>query len=93
MCGANLHDPQPNIRYSVDVRHHEECEEMSLSEKMKVMTKALDKWEFEYLKDNKDKLSKLQIDILQGRELKSNEGMIYGQMYADWKTQKGFNLK
>ena len=93
MSGDNLHDPQPNIRYSVDVRHHEEWEAMSLSERMKVMTKALDKWEFEYLKENKDKLSKLQIDILQGRELKSNEVMIYGQMYANWKKQKGFNLK
>jgi len=93
MSGDNLHGKQPNIRYSVDVRHHEEWEEMSLSEKMKLMTKALDKWEFEYLKENKDKLSKHQIDILGGRELKSHEGMIYGQMYADWKKQKGFNLK
>ena len=44
-------------------------------------------------KENRDKLSKQQIDILEGRELKSHEGMIFGEMYADWKNQKGFNLK
>jgi len=47
----------------------------------------------DYLRDNKKNLSPQQIDILQGRDLKSNEGMIYGQMYNDWKTQKGFKLK
>ena len=54
---------------------------------------SIQNWENEYLKENRDKLSKQQIDILGGRELKSHEGMIYGQMYADWKKQKGFNLK
>ena len=93
MSGDNLHDPQPDIRYSVNVHHHEEWEAMSLSERMKVMTPAIKNWENEYLKENRDKLSKQQIDILGGRELKSHEGMIYGQMYADWKKQKGFNLK
>ena len=53
MSGDNLHGKQPDIRYSVDVRHHEEWEAMSLSERMKVMTKALDNWEIEYLKENK----------------------------------------
>ena len=93
MSGDNLHDPQPDIRYSVNVHHHEEWEAMSLSERMKVMTPAIKNWENEYLKENRDKLSKQQIDILGGRELKSHEGMIYGQMYVDWKKQKGFNLK
>ena len=54
---------------------------------------SIKNWEKEYLKENRDKLSKQQIDILEGRELKSHEGMIFGQMYADWKKQKGFNLK
>ena len=54
---------------------------------------SIQNWENEYLKENRDKLSKQQIDILGGRELKSHEGMIYGQMYVDWKKQKGFNLK
>ena len=59
----------------------------------KNMILSIRNWENEYLKENRDKLSKQQIDILQGRELKSHEGMIYGQMYVDWKKQKGFNLK
>ena len=54
---------------------------------------SIQNWENEYLKENRDKLSKQQIDILEGRELKSHEGMIFGQMYSDWKKQKGFNLK
>ena len=39
----------------------------------------------------KSKLSKQQIDILSGRDLKSHEGMIYGTMYSDWKRRKGFD--
>ncbi len=35
-------------------------------------------------------LSKRQIEILDGAELKSHEGMVFGQMYADWKKKKGF---
>ena len=59
---------------------------------MDIIKPALKNWELDYLKDNKKNLSSQQIDILQGRELKSHEGMIYGQMYNDWKTKKGFNL-
>jgi len=91
MSGDNLHGEQPDIRYSVNVHHHEEWEKMSLSEKMKIMSPAIKNWENEYLKDNKDKLSKQQIDILSGRDLKSHEGMIYGTMYADWKRRKGYD--
>ena len=54
---------------------------------------SIQNWENEYLKENRSKLTDQQVDILQGRELKSHEGMIFGQMYADWKKQKGFNLK
>ena len=54
---------------------------------------SIQNWENEYLKENRSKLTDQQVDILQGRELKSHEGMIFGQMYADWKTQKGFNLE
>ena len=35
----------------------------------------------------KDKLSKQQIELLNGRYIKADEGMIYGQMYADWKEK------
>ena len=90
MSGDNLHGEQPDIRYNVKVHHHEEWEAMSLSERMEVLMPQLKTWELDYLRDNKKNLSPQQIDILQGRDLKSIEGMIYGQMYNDWKTQKGF---
>tara|TARA_B100001996_G_scaffold43852_1_gene31678 strand:- start:24 stop:305 length:282 start_codon:yes stop_codon:yes gene_type:complete len=93
MSGDNLHGEQPDIRYNVKVHHHEEWESMTLSERMEVLMPQLENWELNYLKDNKKNLSPQQIDILQGRDLKSNEGMIYGQMYNDWKKQKGFKLK
>ena len=57
------------------------------------MMLAIQNWEKEYLQVNRKQLTDQQVEILEGRELKSNEGMIFGQMYADWKTQKGFNLE
>ena len=54
---------------------------------------SIQNWEKDYLKTNRSKLTDQQVEILEGRELKSHEGMIFGQMYADWKTQKGFNLE
>ena len=54
---------------------------------------SIQNWESEYLKMNRSKLTDQQVEILEGRELKSHEGMIFGEMYADWKNQKGFNLK
>jgi hypothetical protein len=54
---------------------------------------SIQNWESEYLKVNRSKLTDQQVEILEGRELKSHEGMIFGEMYADWKNQKGFNLK
>ena len=54
---------------------------------------SIQNWERDYLKTNRSKLTDQQVDILEGRELKSHEGMIFGEMYADWKNQKGFNLK
>ncbi len=43
-------------------------------------------WEKEYLKKMRSKLNERQIQLLEGAEIKSHEGMIYGSMYADWKT-------
>ena len=54
---------------------------------------SIQNWEKDYLKTNRSKRTDQQVDILEGRELKSHEGMIFGEMYADWKKQKGFNLK
>ena len=82
---------QPDIRYNVKVHTDEEWKSMSLRERMEIMTPSILKWESEYLSKQKSKLSKQQIDILSGRDLKSHEGMIYGTMYADWKRRKGFD--
>jgi|TARA_B100000287_G_scaffold351212_1_gene340245 hypothetical protein len=49
--------------------------------------KDIPNWEKDYLEVMKDNLSKQQIELLNGRDLKSHEGMIYGQMYADWKKR------
>ena len=51
---------------------------------------AIQNWEKEYLQVNRKQLTDQQVEILEGRELKSNEGMVFGQMYADWKKSKGY---
>ena len=50
--------------------------------------KEIPNWEKDYLKLAKEDLSKQQIELLEGRDIKSNEGMIYGQMYNEWKRRK-----
>ena len=52
-------------------------------------TKEIPNWESEYLTMNNN-LSKSQREILEGAEIKSHEGMLFGGMYADWKKQKGY---
>ena len=54
----------------------------------KAYIQKIPNWEKEYLKSMRDKLSKQQIELLNGRDLKADEGMIYGQMYADWKRRR-----
>ena len=54
--------------------------------------KDIPNWEKEYLQMARGELSKQQIELLEGRDIKSHEGMIYGQMYRDWKTRKGYDL-
>ncbi len=49
--------------------------------------KEIPNWEKNYLNDMKDNLSKQQIELLNGRYIRADEGMIYGQMYADWKKR------
>ena len=56
---------------------------------MKFDTDEIKNFPKEYKEMNKS-LSKRQIEILDGAEFKSNEGMVFGQMYADWKQQRGF---
>ena len=50
--------------------------------------KDIPNWEKDYLDTMKDNLSKQQIELLNGRYIKADEGMIYGQMYADWKKRR-----
>ena len=49
--------------------------------------KEIPNWEKDYLKTMKGNLSEQQIELLNGRYIKAHEGMIYGQMYADWKEK------
>ena len=63
---------------------------LTLSERLEILTSSINNWESEYLIENKKNLSKQQVELLEGREIKSHEGMVYGAMYNNWKTQKGF---
>ena len=49
--------------------------------------KDIPNWEKDYLKSMKGNLSEQQIELLNGRYIKADEGMIYGQMYSDWKRR------
>jgi len=51
--------------------------------------KEIPNWESEY-KEMMSGLTKRQIEILNGDDIKSHEGMLFGSMYADWKKRKGF---
>ena len=53
-------------------------------------TKEISNWEKEYLTMDV-KLTDRQKEILNGDELKSHEGMLFGGMYADWKEKKGYS--
>ena len=53
--------------------------------------KEIPEWEKQYLDTMRSKLSKQQVELLEGRAIKSHEGMVYGQMYADWKRSKDEN--
>ena len=52
--------------------------------------KEVPNWEKEYLTMNKD-LTARQKELLNGDSIKSHEGMIFGEMYSDWKKRKGYS--
>ena len=54
---------------------------------IKEYIKDIPNWEKNYLDAMKGNLSKQQIELLSGRDIKADEGMIYGEMYADWKKR------
>ncbi len=53
-------------------------------------TSEISKFPEEYKEMMQGLLSKRQLEILNGDELKSHEGMVFGGMYADWKRRKGY---
>ena len=53
--------------------------------------KEIPNWESEYLNMEDVRISKRQREILEGSPLKSNEGMLFGGMYSDWKKRKGYD--
>ena len=56
---------------------------------MKPTIEQIENWESEYdMTMNDGNRTKREQEILEGSPLKSNEGMIYGRMYADWKKRK-----
>ena len=54
------------------------------------MIEEISKFPEEYKKMMGSKLTKRQIEILDGDDLKSYEGMMFGEMYSDWKKRRGF---
>ena len=53
--------------------------------------KEIPNWEKEYLEMRSARLlSTQQVELLEGRDIKSHEGMIYGEMYVEWKRMKGY---
>ena len=58
---------------------------------VKEWLKEIPNWEKEYLTMDVQ-LSKRQREILEGDELKSNEGMLFCGMYSDWKRRKGYDI-
>ena len=50
--------------------------------------KDIPNWEKEYLTMDVS-VSKRQRELLEGDDIKSHEGMLFGSMYADWKRRRG----
>ena len=53
------------------------------------MIEEIQNWEKNYLSMDPP-LSKREKQLLEGEEIRSHEGMVYGRMYADWKVRRGF---
>jgi hypothetical protein len=54
--------------------------------------KDIPNWEKEYL-TMEPQLTKRQRELLEGADIKSHEGMLFGSMYADWKKRKEKDVK
>ena len=56
----------------------------------KIDMSEIENWEKEYPTMKGVTLNKREREILDGDALKSNEGMLFGRMYSDWKRRKGY---
>ena len=54
---------------------------------MKLTIEQIKNWEKEYPTMKGVTLTKREKELLDGADIKTNEGMIYGRMYADWKER------
>ena len=61
---------------------------MSITEEM---MKEISNWEKEYPTMEGVTVTKREKEILDGDEIKSHEGMVFGRMYVDWKKRRGFD--
>ena len=52
------------------------------------MIEDIANWEKEYPTMKGVTLNKREKEILDGDEIKSHEGMVFGRMYADWKRRR-----
>ena len=59
---------------------------------MRISVEEIQSWEKEYPTMEGVNLSKRQKEILDGDDIKSHEGMMFGGMYADWKKRKGYEV-
>tara|TARA_B100000427_G_scaffold102739_1_gene84894 strand:+ start:1558 stop:1737 length:180 start_codon:yes stop_codon:yes gene_type:complete len=58
---------------------------------MRIPSEEIERWESEYdMTMNDGNRTDREQEILEGSPLKTNEGMLYGRMYADWKKRKGY---
>ena len=57
------------------------------------LIKEIPNWEKEYSSMEDVEITKRQRELLGGAEIKSNEGMVYGAMYSDWKKRKGYDVE
>ena len=56
----------------------------------KEWTKDVATWEQEYKKMVSD-LTEREKELLDGADIKSHEGMVFGEMYSNWKKCKGYS--
>ena len=59
---------------------------------MRISIEEIQNWEKEYPTMERVSLNKREKELLDGDNIKSHEGMMYGGMYSDWKKRKGYEV-